>query len=185
MGGIGLIDRVIQPVDQTGQFDVELSHAFGRDRTPVREYDGLIDLIFPFDGDGPFAVRSVGFANINHEKLRNVAIGILQAIQRANLAPEGRSGVAAENQDNRFVAAKRSKLDGPTSVTRLQRKIRRIRTQRRSLITGNGPRPHLAHSLARHSPPGSFRRCTARQGSDDKHTTNTPNPSSHHFFSVW
>ena len=185
MGVIGLVDRVIQPVDQTGQFQIELCNALGCDRAPIRKHDRLIDWIFPLDGDGPFAVRSVGFANINHEELRNVAVGILQAIQGANLAPEGRSGVAAEHQNNWFVAAEGSKLDRPTSVRRLQRKIRRIRTQRGRLITGNGPRSHLVHSLARHSPPGSFRRCTARQGSDDKHTPNTPNPSSHHFFSVW
>jgi hypothetical protein len=48
----------------------------------------------------------VGFADVDDEERRGVAIALIDRVQGGNLPPEGRSRVAAEDEDDGLLSSK-------------------------------------------------------------------------------
>ena len=70
------------------------------------------------------AVIGMGFLDVNHEKFCVVLITAIEALEGANLGPEGRSGVTPKNQDHRSFATELPKLDRTFAIHRLELEIR-------------------------------------------------------------
>lgn len=118
-GVIVIRHYTIQSVNDTGYVYIEFGDAQMRISHTLEHGFRRINFLFVFDCNGPIAIRGVGLSYIHHIKFGTIAIFFVQLIQRANLTPKRRSRVAAKNQHNRFLAAKRCQLNFAQTIHRL------------------------------------------------------------------
>jgi hypothetical protein len=86
--------------------------------------------------DGPSAVGSVGFIDVDQPELGDVAEFLIEGFQFANLAKKGRSRIGAENQHHRPVTATGAQVKRLVPRQRLKREGRRELTRLESVLFG-------------------------------------------------
>ena len=107
---IGLLGCVIQAVDDGGEFDAQFAHAaVGEIRAVVKAArTGEDNVILHVTLHLP-DVAGVCFQDVHGVERDVVAILLVQLVEGGNLPPEGRSGVTAENEHHRLLAAEGGK----------------------------------------------------------------------------
>lgn len=101
--GVGALDGVMAVIEEGRQFDLEVAHTGGGDVRAllfvlrVGEEDFLADV----DGELP-AVGGVGFLDVDDVEVDAIAVLAIELVEGGNLPPEGRSSIAAEDEDNGF-----------------------------------------------------------------------------------
>src|SRR5947208_2750173 len=100
-GGVGALGRIAEFVEHRGNLNSQLAHAGSRDEAALLfaaracEYD----LVFYVALHLP-DVAGMRLGNVDHEELNLVSILLVEFVEGRNLPPEGRSGVASEDEDN-------------------------------------------------------------------------------------
>jgi hypothetical protein len=82
----------------------------------------------------------VGFHDVHHEESRLTLVLFIELVERGNLPAERRSGVAAENQNDRPVPAKRGKSNPRRPIGSGEAEVRRKVTHVQAPGTGDKPK---------------------------------------------
>ncbi len=125
-GGVEVVDAVVEGVDDAGDGEVEGVAAGGGDGAAVAVGGGAIvdDAVGAVDGELP-AVVGVGLVDVDEEEGDAVAVFVVKALEGARLAPEGRSGEAAEDQDGGSAGGELRERDGVGAVALRKREVGR------------------------------------------------------------
>ncbi len=125
---------VVDAVDQDGHAHFEQVVTLGGHVDALKVGFGL------GDGDADAIVRihspavdRMGFADIDSEELGAIAVLVAQVIEGPKLGPERPSRETAKDQDDGLLSAIIGEGDPSCLVVRLQRELRRVLTEARSL----------------------------------------------------
>jgi hypothetical protein len=123
--GVSAVGGVVDRVHDGGKFDAELHDAelakLGAFVVALRT--GEEDVIVEIVGILP-QVGGMRLADVNDVERRAILVLLVEFIEGGNLPPEGRSGVAAEDEDDRLLAAQGGQLKMALVVGAFERKIR-------------------------------------------------------------
>ena len=147
---VGGGDRVVDVVEQDRDPRREAHRARVGGRRPLVERDRIDDrdLLAPVVGEHP-AVLGVRLADVDDEERDLVTVAVVELLQLAQLAAEGRSGVRAEDERDRALAREVGEPDALAA-----RAVRLGSSSGRS--NGNAGSPGA--QLGRHQPPVERRR---------------------------
>lgn len=100
-GGVGLLGGVVDGVDQGGDFDFQAADAGLGDGFAFGGGFGIgvNDVLALVDGELP-AVARVRFLDVDDVEIGAILVLVIEAVEGGNLPPEGRSCVAAEDEDD-------------------------------------------------------------------------------------
>src|SRR5690348_6358880 len=107
---VGLFRAVAEIIHQSGKLDSQLAHAHSGHRLALfnvpgtRKYDLIANVALHLPH-----VAGMRFEDIHGIELHARTVLVIQLIEGRNLPPKWRSGVAAENEDNRFSRLERGK----------------------------------------------------------------------------
>jgi hypothetical protein len=102
--GVGLLGGVTEFVEDGGEFDSELANAGAGDQAALvfvaraREDNVVLDVRLHLPD-----VAGMGLKNVDGEEGHLLAVLIVELVEGRNLPPEGRSSVAAEDEDDGLV----------------------------------------------------------------------------------
>jgi len=110
--GVGGLGGVVEVIEDGGKFDAELADARVGDFAALVEVAGAgeDDVIFNIALHLP-DVAGMRFENVNGEEADAVVVVVVELVEGRNLPPVGRSGVAAEDEDDRLLCVERRELD--------------------------------------------------------------------------
>jgi len=153
--GVLALDGVIDAIDQRGKANAEGPHtAIGDVKAlgvglRIAEDDVVADVAAHLPD-----VARVGFFDVDGEKGDAVAIFVVELVERGNLPAKGRSGIAAEYQDDGAIAAEGRELNDGLTVEGWEAEIGREVAGVDGAVTGAGPesfegeRDHQRHGGA-------------------------------------
>lgn len=100
-GGIGFLGGVVDGVDEGGDLDVQAADAGTGDGFAFGGGFGIgvDDLLAFVDGELP-SVAGVGLLDVDDVEGGAILVSVEEGIEGGNLPPEGRSSVAAEDEDD-------------------------------------------------------------------------------------
>lgn len=105
-GAVGLVDCVVDSVDQAGNGHLEPAVACVGDLDALCERLGLLEYNSVFNVlPGLPAVAGMGFANVDQQEFSFFPVRLVQGFQSPNYGPERVSRVARENQIHRSLSA--------------------------------------------------------------------------------
>lgn len=105
-GGVGGFRRVVDRINECGQLDTEVDCARVSEADAVFVLLGIfVDDVFLLVGCRLPCIAGMSLLNIDEEELRLILVLLIELVERGNLPAKGRSGVAAEYQDNRFLSS--------------------------------------------------------------------------------
>ena len=79
-------------------------------------------------------VGRMSFADVDGNELGAIAVALGKFLEGAKLGPVGASGEAAEDEHDRFLAARVRQANLPLAVLRLEREVRGVVTDGRALV---------------------------------------------------
>jgi hypothetical protein len=81
----------------------------------------------------------VSLLNVDDEELRPILVLLVKSVERGNLPPEGRSGIAAEYQDDGPLTPELGELNGGFLVVSFQRKVGSLLANSKAPASGIEP----------------------------------------------
>lgn len=103
---VGALCEIVERVDHSRELDSQFHDAKLTDLAAfvkalrTREYDMVVQIV----GILPDVAR-VRFADVHNVEVDPVAVLLVKLVESGNLPPEGRSGITAEDEYHRFIAA--------------------------------------------------------------------------------
>jgi hypothetical protein len=124
--GVGAFGGVAELVEHSGELDAELANAGAGD-------DGALFFVLRAGEDHVVFdvalhlpdVAGVGFEDVDRQERDLAVIVVVEFVESGNLPPEGRSSVAAEDEDNWLLGGERGELDGLALIELEEREVGR------------------------------------------------------------
>jgi hypothetical protein len=121
---VGALGRVAELVEHRGKLDSQLAHA-GAGNLPTLlfiSWAGKNDLVLYIALHLPH-VAGVSLQDVDHQEGDLAVVLVCELVESGNLPPEGRSSVAAENENDRFLGGESRELDAVGFVELEQREV--------------------------------------------------------------
>jgi hypothetical protein len=124
--GVCLFCLIVEAVEQGGKLDSKIANATSRDGRSffLIFRAGEDDFVFDVASHLP-NVTGMRLEDVDGVEGDLVFVLIVELVEGRNLPPEGRSGVAAKNENDGLLAAKRAELDVSGFIERGKREVRR------------------------------------------------------------
>jgi hypothetical protein len=122
---VGALGRVAELVEHRGKLDSQLAHA-GAGNLPTLlfiSWAGKDDFVLYIALHLPH-VAGVSLQDVDHQEGDLAVVLVCELVESGNLPPEGRSSVAAENENDRSPGGKSRELDAVGFVEFEQREVR-------------------------------------------------------------